>query len=251
MKIKLQGPESGAASRSRPGAPVDAAVNESVAYMRGWMQAGLSDLPAGGAVLALGCDEAFLAPHLSEFAADVTVLDTAAGEMAQLARRFPDVDFLQHNPSSPLPFAHDTFAAIWCSEFLDRIFDPAAALREMHRVLAPGGRLLITVPDHGAVRNVLIALFRWEEHFSPANPRIRHFTRSMLARLVRQAGFEQVRICTGGTVRRMAGALVPRTLFLQAVKSPAAVESVAAAAPGHGSQARTEALPFAGRTHAA
>jgi ubiquinone/menaquinone biosynthesis C-methylase UbiE len=190
-------------------------------YLRAWMHQGLHDLPHDSSVLALGCEEVFLAPHLAEYSAEVTVLDTSGGQLAQLARRFPEISFLQHNPSRPLPFGHDSFDAIWCCEYLDRVFDPAAVLEEMHRVLTPGGRLMITVPDHGTVRNVLIALFNWDEHFAPTNPRIRHFTRGTLGKLVRESGFEQIRTTTGGSVRRIAGGLVPRTLLLQARKGPA------------------------------
>jgi SAM-dependent methyltransferase len=187
-----------------------------------WMRQGLRGLPRDSTLLAVGCEQAFLAPHLAAYSNDVTVLDTSGGQLAQLARRFPDIAFLQHHPANPLPFAHDTFDAIWCCEFLDRIFDPAAALREMHRVLAPGGRLMITVPDHGPVRNVLIALFRWDQHFAPTNPRIRYFTRSSLVQLARQAGFGEIKTVTGGRVHRIAGELVPRGLLLQARKEPGA-----------------------------
>ena len=35
-----------------------------------------------------------------------------------------------------------------------------------------GGRLLVTVPYHGRFKDVLIALFKWDEHFTPTNPHI-------------------------------------------------------------------------------
>lgn len=222
-------------------------------HLRDWMHEGLHDLPADSAILAVGCEETFLAPQLSRYSSDVTVLDSSADQMAQLARRFPEIAFLPHQPSNALPFAHDTFDAIWCCEFLDRVFNPAAALREMHRVLAPGGRLLITVPDHGAVRNVLIALFKWEDHFSPSNPRIRHFTRTSLATLVREAGFGEIATAKGGTVRRIAGELVPRSLLLRAKKGPglqlSAAASRARAAKRDPQLGRD--LAFAGRSRAA
>lgn len=209
------GDRSVSALSSRPAGQTD--------HLRAWMHAGLHDLPHDSTILALGCDEVFLAPQLTEYSSDVTVLDTPGGQLTQVARRFPEIAFLRHNPAHPLPFAHDTFDAIWCCEFLDRIFDPTAALAEMHRVLNPGGRLLVTVPDHGTLRTVLIALFKWEEHFAPTNPRIRHFTRGMLAKLARRAGFEHVRTKTGGSVRRIAGSLVPRSILLDARKGPAAL----------------------------
>ena len=217
------------------------------------MHEGLHDLPHDSAVLALGCEEVFVAPQLTEYSSDVTVLDTSGGQLTALARRFPDVAFLRYDPVHPLPFAHDTFDAIWCCEYLDRVVDPLNALREMHRVLAPGGRLMVTVQDHGTVRNVLIALFKWEEHFSPTNPRIRHFTRGTLAKVARKAGFEQIDTARGGSVRRIAGSLVPRSLLLQARKGPGA-RAVLAGSRGNTQTDDVELmedLAFASRTRAA
>lgn len=163
------------------------------------MHAGLQALPRESTVLALGCEEAFLAAQLSEYSADVTVLDTSAAQLAQLARRFPEISFLPHDPAHPLPFARDTFDAIWCCEYLDRVFDPAATLRDMHRVLTPGGRLLAVVPDHGGVRRALSVLFRWDQEMAPASPRIRHFNRRALVKLARSAGFLDVHTESAGS----------------------------------------------------
>ena len=191
-------------------------------HLRRFMHESLADLPRASTVLAIGCEEAFLAPQLADYSADVTVLDTSGTQIAQLARRFPEISFLRHNPANPLPFAHGTFDAIWCCEYLDRVFDPARALHEMYRVLKPGGRLLVTVPDHGRVRTMLIALFNWEGHFAPENPRIRHFTRQTLVKLAREVGFSDIEVARSGAVRRIAGQLVPRTLLLRAKKDLAA-----------------------------
>ena len=50
-------------------------------------------------------------------------------------------------------------ADIWCSEVLEHLFAPLSVLVEIHRTLRPGGVALVTVPYHGLVKNIAIALF--------------------------------------------------------------------------------------------
>jgi SAM-dependent methyltransferase len=46
----------------------------------------------------------------------------------------------------PLPFRDDTFAVVVCTQALYLVDDPSAAVREMHRVVVPGGCAVVTVP---------------------------------------------------------------------------------------------------------
>jgi SAM-dependent methyltransferase len=217
--------------------------------LRAWMHESLYDLPPASRILAVGCDEAFLAPQLAEYAVDVTVLDTAAADLAQLARRFPDLVFAPHKPSSRLPFPDNSFDAVWCGELLDRVFDPGAALVELRRVLVASGRLIVTVPDHGAVRHALATLLRRDEPASASIPRIHHFTRGALAKLTRQTGFEDVRTASDGP---RAGLASPRRLLLRARKdSGAVVTPLSARARDQGGVDLMEDLAFASRTRAA
>ncbi len=45
-----------------------------------------------------------------------------------------------------LPFGDRSFEACLCSETLEHVRDDAAVIREIHRILKPGGILLLTVP---------------------------------------------------------------------------------------------------------
>lgn len=53
------------------------------------------------------------------------------------------------------PFADHTFDSVLCSQVLEHVFNPEALLSEIHRVLVPGGKLLLTAP------------FVWDEHEQP------------------------------------------------------------------------------------
>ena len=88
-----------------------------------------------------------------------------------------------------LPFASEAFAAIWCTEVLEHLFDVHTALTELNRVLMPGGLLVLTVPYHGLIKNLLIALGGFERHFNPYLSHLRFFTRKSLGACLAQGGF--------------------------------------------------------------
>lgn len=53
------------------------------------------------------------------------------------------------------PFDDESFDSILTNQVFEHVFNPEIFMREIHRVLKPGGRLLLTVP------------FTWDEHEQP------------------------------------------------------------------------------------
>jgi len=80
-----------------------------------------------------------------------------------------------------LPFSDASFDLVLCTQAFDFLPDPDGAVRELARVLRPGGRVVLTVP------------LVWEY---PRNAIVHRYTGSQLARLF--SGWEDVRVIENG-----------------------------------------------------
>jgi 2-polyprenyl-6-hydroxyphenyl methylase/3-demethylubiquinone-9 3-methyltransferase len=188
------------------------------ANLRNWMHAEFSELARNARILEVGCGDASFTKSLAEYSSDVTGIDISAHQIQQNARACPEITFIQHDVSERFPFEDGAFDVIWCSEVLEHLFDPGFALREMHRTMARGGLLLVTVPYHGLFKNVLIALFKWDEHFVPNHPHIRFFTKKTLSRLAAAAGFKEIKMRTCGMSRPLRDLFIATNILLKARK---------------------------------
>ncbi len=186
---------------------------------RRWMARQLDELPEDSPVLEVGCGDGSFTKELVQYSSDVTAIDISERQIEENMRRLPGIAFRQHDVAEPLPFADNSFGVIWCSEVLEHLFDPGFALREMQRVLRPGGKLLVTVPYHGRLKNVLIALLNFDQHYTPTNPHIRFYTRGTISRIAREAGFADVRTETCGMNRPLRDLIVPTNILLSATKA--------------------------------
>lgn len=62
--------------------------------------------------------------------------------------------------TQPLPFADNSFDFVTYTDVIEHhSFSPKRILREIYRVLAPGGRLILTTPNHASIYNRAILLF--------------------------------------------------------------------------------------------
>jgi len=104
-------------------------------------------VPPGGSVLEIAPGPGYLAIELARLGSyRIAGLDVSrtfvriARENA--ARAGVEVDF-RHGDAAALPFASEVMDFIVCRAAFKNFSDPSGALREMHRVLRPGGRALI------------------------------------------------------------------------------------------------------------
>lgn len=74
--------------------------------------------------------------------ADVTAVDLSEGMLAKAKAQHADIDFVLGS-ATDLPFASDTFDAATISFGLRNVDDVETALKEMWRVLRPGGQILV------------------------------------------------------------------------------------------------------------
>ncbi len=125
-------------------------------------------LPRGGIVLDVPAGDGFyttllarrLAPRGRVVAADVSpaYLDRARARIGGHDRLAP-VEFCVADAYA-LPFDDGRFDAVWCAESLISLTDPVKALREMCRVVKPGGAVLVLEADefHHVILNWPVAL---------------------------------------------------------------------------------------------
>ncbi len=109
---------------------------------------------------------------------------------------------LRVGDAQALPFDDEAFDTVVCGLSLCTIPDPATAIGEMHRVLIPGGRLLLL--DHVASTWPAIWAAQWLFERMTIRTAGEHLTRRQLP-LVRTAGFDIVEVqrLKAGSVERI------------------------------------------------
>jgi len=102
-----------------------------IEYLRGQKFSSVLDAPSGGGWLmqALGGQTA------------VDGIDLFAGSIPGYSR------FWQHDLDRGLPTDCGSYDLVCCCEGLEHVGNPLLLLREFHRVLQPGGRLIVTTPN--------------------------------------------------------------------------------------------------------
>src|SRR5262249_35807079 len=153
---------------------------------------------AGGDVLEIGGGTG---ANLSLYDGRVRTLTITEPEKP-MARRLekrisaqrPDTRFLRA-PAEDLPFNDASFDAVVSTLVLCTVDDQPRALRELRRVLRPGGKLLFI--EH--VRSDDERLARWQDRLLPLNVRLMHGCHCNRPTLdsIRAAGFEVTQVDHG------------------------------------------------------
>jgi SAM-dependent methyltransferase len=92
-------------------------------------------------LLDVGCGSAWLADHFSDY----TGIDASTDAVA--AARAKGRTIVHGSADEPLPFDDASFGGVVLKDVLEHVADPVALVREVRRVLAPGGLAFASSPD--------------------------------------------------------------------------------------------------------
>ena len=115
----------------------------------------------GSYVLDVGCASGGWSKRIAEEklcrVLGIDLLDTSI----EIAKKFNEVDGVEFRVGDifDMHFADDTFDCVVFLETIEHVYEPATFLREFHRILKPGGFLVLSTPNATSYHNLLRQLF--------------------------------------------------------------------------------------------
>jgi len=152
-------------------------------------------------LLDVGCGSGYLAKLLKARVPGLVVHGVDISSVAlDRARDHTDQVWLVDLDKTDLPVPSEQYDTVTCIEVLEHLYDPDHALREIARVLAPGGSTVVTVPNLAYWRYRL-DLLRGRVPQPAVDPRHLHqFDQRLLAEALARSNLRLISM-TGHAVR--------------------------------------------------
>lgn len=141
---------------------------------------------SGLTFLDYGCGSGKLLSEVSRICPKNNYLgvDVSESGIKRAKKRFPKAKYLLTQDGEKLKIKNDSIDFILAADVIEHVYDVNTLLDEFYRILKPGGKILITTPFHGLIKNLIIVIVGFDKVFDPTGPHIRFFTKKSLAKLL-------------------------------------------------------------------
>lgn len=159
--------------------------------------------PPNGPILDLGCGNGAVARELLQTGYDVYGVDASETGIFQARTEWPDRFFVHDLSRGVLPpeLRGIPFRSVISTEVIEHLYDPRALIRTAHGVLRSDGRLILSTPYHGYLKNLTLALTgKLDSHFTVLwdGGHIKFFSYKTLRKMLEEGGFKPFRFGGAG-----------------------------------------------------
>lgn len=137
-------------------------------------------------VLDVGCGDGRILYEIGALGAWALGIDLSLTGLSHARRHIPEA-YLVAADARALPLPNEFCHAVVCADLIEHLVTPELLLHEIHRVLQPGGSLILSTPNRLSLAK-LVRGARWREVVSDKR-HFREFSLGELARMLRDQGF--------------------------------------------------------------
>jgi len=130
-------------------------------------------------ILDVGCGTGFVSQLYPSF--DIVGIDISDGMLSHNPHKWLKA------PAEAIPFPDNHFDWVVCRSLLHHLDDPVVGLREMYRVLKPGGTWVCWDPNHNALYETIRHIFQHTDRFSHLH---HSFNDKQLFKLIEDCGLK-------------------------------------------------------------
>jgi SAM-dependent methyltransferase len=154
-------------------------------------------------ILDVGCGLGLYVQRFRDLSDNVHGVDIDPDKVRQAGELLPNI---RQASAEHLPYPDNTFDVVLSHEVLEHVDDDVAAAREAYRVLKPGGRLIVFVPNRFYPFETHGVYWRGVYHFGNI-PLVNYLPNALRNRLC-----PHVRVYTGRSLRRLFASLPGRVV---------------------------------------
>jgi len=150
----------------------------------------LKDKEVKGRLLDIGCQNGEMCSMLHKEDFEVYGVDVDNKCIVKAKETQPQIEFKCADCGNGIPFPDEFFDIVWAGDVIEHICNTDIFINEINRVLKMGGSFVLSTPTHNRIKNIVIALFRFEAHFNPEFPHYRFYTLKSLKNVLENRGFK-------------------------------------------------------------
>lgn len=135
-------------------------------------------------VLDVGCGTGYFTMKMKELLRPEELWGTDLSNKALKHSKTLGIKVKKADLNKKFDFKSNYFDLINCGEVIEHIYNPDNLLREINRVLSPGGYLIITTPNLASWINRLVFLFGVQPFFTEVSTENKRLGYSVLTRFV-------------------------------------------------------------------